>query len=116
MPRAAGRPGRESPLLNDLEGRRLTDQIKALRKTLAAEYGFVIPPVRILDNMRLPTQGYALRIKEMESGTGEVRLGHLMAMDPRGGQVELPDQNVVVRPNGEYTSAHQIGNTVMELA
>ena len=27
-------------LINDLEGRRLTDQIKALRKTLAAEYGF----------------------------------------------------------------------------
>ncbi len=81
-------------LINDLEGRRLTDQIKALRKTLAAEYGFVIPPVRILDNMRLPTQGYAIRIKEMESGAGEVRLGHLMAMDPRGGQVELPGEHV----------------------
>jgi flagellar biosynthesis protein FlhA len=81
-------------LINDLEGRRLTDQIKALRKTLAAEYGFVIPPVRILDNMRLPTQGYAIRIKEMDSGAGEVRLGHLMAMDPRGGQVELPGEHV----------------------
>lgn len=31
-----------------------------------------------------------------------------------GGQVELPDQNVVVRPTGEYTSAAQIGNTVMD--
>ena len=81
-------------LINDLEGRRLTDQIKALRKTLAAEYGFVIPPVRILDNMRLPTQGYAIRIKEMESGAGEVRLNHLMAMDPRGGQVDLPGEHV----------------------
>jgi flagellar biosynthesis protein FlhA len=81
-------------LINDLEGRRLTDQIKALRKTLAAEYGFVMPPVRILDNMRLPNQGYAIRIKEMEIGTGEVRLGKLMAMDPRGGQVELPGEHV----------------------
>ncbi|HEX7761992.1 MAG TPA: flagellar biosynthesis protein FlhA [Caulobacteraceae bacterium] len=81
-------------LINDLEGRRLTDQIKALRKTLAAEYGFVIPPVRILDNMRLPNQGYAIRIKEMESGAGEVRLGCLMAMDPRGGQVELPGEHM----------------------
>jgi flagellar biosynthesis protein FlhA len=81
-------------LINDLEGRRLTDQIKALRRTLAAEYGFVMPPVRILDNMRLPTQGYAIRIKEMESGTGEVRLGHLMAMDPRGGQVDIPGEHV----------------------
>ena len=81
-------------LINDLEGRRLTDQIRALRKTLATEYGFVMPPVRILDNMRLATQGYAIRIKEMESGVGEVRLGCLMAMDPAGRQVELPGEHV----------------------
>ena len=81
-------------LINDLEGRRLTDQIRALRKTLAAEYGFVMPPVRILDNMRLASQAYAIRIKEMEAGTGEVRLGQLMAMDPRGGQVELPGEHM----------------------
>ena len=81
-------------LINDLEGRRLTDQIRALRRTLATEYGFVMPPVRILDNMRLPTQGYAIRIKEMDSGAGELRLGHLMAMDPRGGQVDLPGDHV----------------------
>jgi flagellar biosynthesis protein FlhA len=81
-------------LINDLEGRRLTDQIRALRRTLATEYGFVMPPVRILDNMRLPSQGYAIRIKEMDSGAGELRLGHLMAMDPRGGQVDLPGDHV----------------------
>jgi flagellar biosynthesis protein FlhA len=81
-------------LINDLEGRRLTDQIKALRRTLAADYGFVMPSVRILDNMRLPSQGYAIRIKEMEAGAGEVRLGHMMAMDPRGGQVELPGEHL----------------------
>ncbi|WP_369058626.1 flagellar biosynthesis protein FlhA [Caulobacter sp. 73W] len=81
-------------LINDLEGRRLTDQIRALRKTLATDFGFVMPPVRILDNMRLPNSGYSIRIKEMEVGAGEVRLGHLMAMDPRGGQVELPGEHV----------------------
>jgi flagellar biosynthesis protein FlhA len=81
-------------LINDLEGRRLTDQIRALRRTLASEYGFVMPAVRILDNMRLATQGYAIRIKEMEAGSGEVRLGHLMAMDPRGGQVDIPGEHV----------------------
>ncbi|HEV2530648.1 MAG TPA: flagellar biosynthesis protein FlhA [Phenylobacterium sp.] len=81
-------------LINDLEGRRLTDQIKALRRTLAADFGFVMPSVRILDNMRLPSQGYCIRIKEMEAGAGEVRLGCLMAMDPRGGQVELPGEHL----------------------
>lgn len=82
------------PLINDLEGRRLTDQIRALRRTLAAEYGFVMPSVRILDNMRLPSQGYCIRIKELEAGQGEVRLGSLMAMDPRGGQVEIPGEHM----------------------
>ena len=53
-----------------------------------------MPPVRILDNMRLPTYGYAIRIKEMEAGTGEVRLDKLMAMDPRGGQVDMPGEHV----------------------
>ena len=71
-------------LINELEGRRLTDQVRALRRSLAQEYGFVMPAVRILDNMRLGTQGYAIRIKEMEAGTGEVRLGQLLAMDPAG--------------------------------
>jgi flagellar biosynthesis protein FlhA len=80
-------------LINDLEGRRLTDQVRALRRALAQEFGFVMPSVRILDNMRLPTQGYAIRIKEMEAGTGEVRLGSLMAMDPAGRQVELPGEH-----------------------
>ncbi len=81
-------------LINDLDGRRLTDQIRALRRTLAAEFGFVMPSVRILDNMRLPNQGYRIVIREMESGMGEVRIGSLMAMDPRGGQVDLPGEHM----------------------
>ena len=81
-------------LINDLDGRKLTDQIKALRRTLAQEYGFVMPSVRILDNMRLANQGYCVRIKEMEAGQGEVRIGALMAMDPSGRQVELPGEHM----------------------
>ena len=81
-------------LINDVDGRKLTDQVRALRRTLAGDYGFVMPSVRILDNMRLPNQGYALRIKEMEAGTGEVRIGSLMCMDPRGGQVQLPGEHM----------------------
>ena len=80
-------------LINDLDGRKLPDQIRALRRTLAGEYGFVMPAVRILDNMRLATNGYAIRIREMEAGQGEVRLGSLMAMDPRGQQVDLPGEH-----------------------
>jgi len=33
-----------------------------------------------------------------------------------GGRVELPDQNVVVRPTGEYTTADEIGQTVLDVS
>jgi flagellar biosynthesis protein FlhA len=81
-------------LISEADGRKLTDQIRALRRTLAADYGFVMPPVRILDNMRLDSNGYVIRIKEMETGSGVVRPGSLMAMDPGGRQVEIPGEHV----------------------
>jgi flagellar biosynthesis protein FlhA len=71
---------------------RLTDQIKGLRRSIAAEMGFVLPPVRIQDNMQLPTDGYAIRVKEIEAGRGEVRPTRLLAMDPRGGVPDLPGE------------------------
>jgi flagellar biosynthesis protein FlhA len=81
-------------LLNDVQGRRLTDQIKALRKSLAQELGFVTPPVRILDNVQLAADHYAIRVREMEAGRGRLKLGALLAMDPSGQGVSLPGEAV----------------------
>ncbi|WP_338720849.1 flagellar biosynthesis protein FlhA [Devosia sp. XK-2] len=69
---------------------RLTEQIKALRRQLALELGFVMPPVRILDNMQLEPNDYKVRIKEVEAGSGEIYANQLMVMDPYGGQIDLP--------------------------
>src|SRR3546814_353952 len=60
-------------LVSGENGHRLTDQIKGLRRQLAGEMGFVLPSVRIQDNMQLPANGYVLRVKEIESGRGEDR-------------------------------------------
>ncbi|GJE55188.1 MULTISPECIES: flagellar biosynthesis protein FlhA [Methylobacterium] len=73
---------------------RLTDQIKALRRQLAAELGFVMPQVRILDNVALDANAYVVRVKEIEAGSGQVFPGQFMAMDPMGGQVQLPGQHM----------------------
>ena len=69
---------------------RLTEQIKALRRQLALELGFVMPPVRILDNMQLEPNVYKVRIKEVEAGAGEIYANQLMVMDPYGNQIDLP--------------------------
>jgi flagellar biosynthesis protein FlhA len=69
---------------------RLTEQIKALRRQLASELGFIMPPVRILDNMQLEPNDYKIRIKEVEAGAGQVFANQLMVMDPMGRQISLP--------------------------
>jgi flagellar biosynthesis protein FlhA len=74
------------------EGAQLTDQIKALRRQLATELGFVMPRVRIQDNVHLPAESYVIRIKETHSGKGEVRPTQLLVMDPRGEPLPLPGE------------------------
>ncbi|MEM7619154.1 MAG: flagellar biosynthesis protein FlhA [Pseudomonadota bacterium] len=79
-------------LINDPTGDsdKLTEQIKALRRQLASDMGFIMPSVRILDNMQLEANKYVIKVKEVESGDGVVYPGQFMIMDPQGKQIELP--------------------------
>ena len=83
---------------------KLTEQIRALRRTIATEMGFVLPPVRIQDNMQLGADGYSIRIKEIEAGRGELRPTRFLVMDPRGGVPDLP---------GERTTEPAFGLTAL---
>ena len=79
------------PLVNSPDGTdRLTEQIKALRRSLATEMGFVMPAVRILDNVQLDSNSYVIKVKEVDAGSGKLWAGQYMVMDPAGGQVKLP--------------------------
>ena len=68
---------------------RLTEQVKALRRSIATELGLVLPPVRIQDNMQLEAEAYVIRIKEIEAGRGEIRPHRLLAIDPSGAAPRL---------------------------
>ena len=79
------------PLVNGPDGTdRLTDQIKALRRSLAIEMGFVMPSVRILDNVQLEANTYIIKIKEVDAGSGKIWPNQFMVMDPGGNQVAVP--------------------------
>ena len=80
-------------LINSEHGTRLTDQVKALRRTLAQEMGFIMPSVRIQDNLQLQANSYIFRIKEIEVGRGELRPNMLLVMDPRGEPIALNGEN-----------------------
>ncbi|HCM84438.1 MAG TPA: flagellar biosynthesis protein FlhA [Rhodospirillaceae bacterium] len=76
-------------LVNSEEGNRLTAQIKGLRKQMAQDLGFVLPSVRIQDNLQLDPNQYVIKIKEIEAGRGQVMSNKLLCMDPRGQEIAL---------------------------
>jgi flagellar biosynthesis protein FlhA len=80
------------PMINDPKGDsdKLTEQIKALRRQIASTMGFVMPSVRILDNMQLPANDYVIKVKEVDAGNGTLYPEQFMAMDPNGAQIDLP--------------------------
>jgi flagellar biosynthesis protein FlhA len=88
------------PLINDVQGRRLTDQIKALRKTWPQDYGFVMPSVRILDNM----QPAGRRLRHPHQGNGRRRRANCAwascwPWTPRGRPSRCPAKRCASRPS-----------------
>lgn len=80
------------PLVNDPEKGRLTEQIKGLRRQLAEDMGFILPAVRLQDNLQLQANSYVVRIKEIDAGRGEIRPDMLLCMNPSGEKIELPGE------------------------
>jgi flagellar biosynthesis protein FlhA len=113
------------PLVNNPEKGRLTEQIKGLRKQLAEDMGFILPSVRIQDNLQLPANSYVVRIKEIEAGRGEIRPDMLLCMNPSGDNMDLPGEQTreptfglpALWLNPEYREeAHFRGYTVVDPA
>jgi flagellar biosynthesis protein FlhA len=76
-------------LVNSEEGNRLTAQIKGLRKQMAQDLGFVLPSVRIQDNLQLVPNEYVIKIKEIEAGRGQLAPTRLLCMDPKGQAISI---------------------------
>lgn len=72
------------PLVDSSQGGDLLDRIGQIRKQLATQLGFIIPPVRIRDNMQLEPNEYAIKIRTVKVAVGELMSGSYLAMDPSG--------------------------------
>jgi len=70
--------------LVDSEKSGLMDRIKALRRQFLNERGFPIPQIHIRDNLRLGSKSYAIMVKGIEAGKGDLRPGRLLAMNATG--------------------------------
>ncbi len=80
--------------INETSGRKLTDQVKAVRRQIATEFGFVVPQVRIIDNLELQSEEYRILIKEVVAGKGKLRPQFNLAMDASGSAPPIPGEKI----------------------
>ena len=73
----------------DDEMPQLPRQIRALRRQLILDYGFVTPAIRIHDNLKLSANSYVILIKEMQSARADLRANMVLAMSPRGEEIKI---------------------------
>lgn len=62
----------------------LLDHIRSLRRQFAQGLGFLLPPIRVRDNVQLDPNAYRVLLGGEEVARGELRAGQYLAMDPSG--------------------------------
>jgi flagellar biosynthesis protein FlhA len=78
------------PLVDVAQGGDLLDRIRLVRRQFATDLGFVVPPVRIRDNLQLKPSAYAIKVKGLPVATGEILMGHFLAMNPGTATEPIP--------------------------
>jgi flagellar biosynthesis protein FlhA len=73
------------PLVDESNGE-LLGKIKAMRRQLASEFGFIVPPIHIKDNLQLRPHEYSFMIRGIEVARGELMMGHWLAVDSGGSE------------------------------
>jgi len=68
------------PLVDAEKGGELLERIKALRKQMAVEMGFVMPSIHIKDNLQIKPGEYMVKLKGVEVAKGEIEMGHYLAI------------------------------------
>ncbi len=59
----------------------LLERIRGIRKKIAHDYGFLMPQIRIRDNLQLKPNSYEIKLKGVEIGSGEVMSDKFLAMN-----------------------------------
>ncbi|HHW40357.1 MAG TPA: flagellar biosynthesis protein FlhA [Syntrophomonadaceae bacterium] len=70
------------PLVDAKQGGDLLDRVVMIRRQCALELGFIVPPVRLRDNMQLNPNSYVIKIKGVEVARGDLMLDHFLALGP----------------------------------
>jgi len=69
------------PLVDTGQGGDLLDRITSLRRQFVTDMGFVVPPIRIRDNLQLKPNEYSIKINGVRIGGAELMLNMFLALD-----------------------------------
>jgi flagellar biosynthesis protein FlhA len=69
-------------LVDEKQGGNLFQKISSTRKYIALEYGVLIPPVRVRDNLQLEPNEYIIKIKGNIVASYEIYTDRFLAMNP----------------------------------
>ncbi|HXL01970.1 MAG TPA: flagellar biosynthesis protein FlhA [Candidatus Atribacteria bacterium] len=72
------------PLVDASAGGTLLERITQMRINMAREKGFVVPPIRVRDDLRLRPNEYVIKIRGVEVGRGDIMPHYYLAISPRG--------------------------------
>ena len=80
------------PLVDAKQGGQLLARVKALRKSMAQQLGFLVPSIHITDNLSLREGEYVVSIRGVEIARWELRQGQLLAISSEAGLPNLPGE------------------------
>jgi flagellar biosynthesis protein FlhA len=78
------------PLVDPGQGGDLLERVRLVRRQFATEVGFVVPPVRIRDNLQLAPNAYGVKVRGLVVSRGEILPGHFLAMNPGTATETIP--------------------------
>jgi flagellar biosynthesis protein FlhA len=99
------------------QGGELLDKLKAIRRQMATELGIVVPPIKVRDNLQLKAGEYAIFMRGIEMGKGELLLGYLLAMgaEEKDGIVEgIPTREPVFNLDATWVKEKEKDRYVTE--
>jgi len=102
------------PLVDLKQGGQLLPRIRALRRHLATELGFIVPAIHITDNMRLRPREYLFRLRGVEIARGETHQDWLLAISSES--TPPPLQGVETREPAFGVPARWIPAEMREIA
>jgi len=111
------------PLIEEERHGRLLQRAKGIRKKLSGDFGFLLPTIRIRDNLDIPPHQYQLVINGSTRGRGDIELGKFLAINPgsvletiSGTQTKEPafGLDAVWIDAGDKEYAQAVGYTVVD--